>query len=367
MSIETPRLRTAAIPAPSSQWRRDAGGAPLLAVRDLRVHFRTPQGPARAVDGLSFDVAPGEIVGLVGESGCGKSATALAVMRLLPRRGVELGGQIDWAGRDLLALPAAAMRRIRGREMAMVFQDPLTSLNPVFPVGDQLGEMFTRHLGLTRRQAAAAVVDALARVGLQPSPDNRQPSTVGHRPSTVNRQPSTDISRAYPGQLSGGMRQRVMIAMAMAASPKLLIADEPTTALDVTTQAQVLRLIDDLRRQTGAATLLITHDLGVVAELCERVVVLYAGRAAEIAPVARLFAAPQHPYTEGLLRAVRRLDEGRVEAAIPGAVSPATNYPPGCRFHPRCPYAMDVCRREHPPLFEVGETRAACWLRAPTA
>jgi oligopeptide/dipeptide ABC transporter ATP-binding protein len=318
----------------------------LLAVADLHVDFHTPRGPARAVDGLSFALAAGEIVGLVGESGCGKSATALAVMRLLPRRGVRVTGRIEWLGRDLLTLPEPALRRVRGREIAMVFQDPMTSLNPVFPIGDQLSEAFTRHLGLTRRQAAAAAADALARVGVA-NPAERL--------------------RAYPNQLSGGLRQRVMIAMAMAASPQLLIADEPTTALDVTTQAQVLRLIDELRRQTGAATLLITHDLGVVAELCERVVVLYAGRAAELAPVARLFAAPLHPYTQGLLRAVRRLDEGGVEAAIPGMVAPATDYPPGCRFHPRCPFAMEVCRTEHPPLFRVGESAAACWLHRDAA
>jgi oligopeptide/dipeptide ABC transporter ATP-binding protein len=317
--------------------------APLLELVNLEVHFPTPHGPARAVDGLSFAIQPGEMLGLVGESGCGKSVTALAVMGLLPRRRAHVSGRALWQGRDLLALPAAEMRRLRGRELAMVFQDPQTSLNPVFSVGEQLVETFARHLGLTRREARIRAAAALGEVGIDRSEERL---------------------RAYPGQLSGGMRQRVMIAMAMAARPKLLIADEPTTALDVTTQAQVLRLLDEQRRSSDAALLLITHDLGLVAESCERVVVLYAGKAAELAPTRRLFDEPLHPYTQGLLRAVRKLAEGGVEAAIPGRVEPAHAYPPGCRFHPRCPFAMDRCRIEIPPLFMREETHVACWLHA---
>jgi oligopeptide/dipeptide ABC transporter ATP-binding protein len=262
-------------------------------------------------------------------------------MRLLPKRRARVSGRVMWDGRDLLTSTEPAMRRVRGREISMIFQDPATSLNPVFSVGNQLAEVYRRHLNATTRRAHEQAADVLAQVGID-------------RPR--------ERLRAYPGQLSGGMRQRVMIAMAMAASPKLLIADEPTTALDVTTQAQILRLLDELRRQSGAAVLFITHDLGVVAELCETVLVLYAGCVAEYAPVKRLFDQPLHPYTQGLLRAVHKLDEGGVEAAIPGRVESATAYPPGCRFNPRCPHVMPRCRREVPPLFHVGETHAACWL-----
>ncbi|HPQ72251.1 MAG TPA: ABC transporter ATP-binding protein [bacterium] len=315
----------------------------LLAVNDLHVHFRTPQGTARAVDGVDLSVRPGETVGLVGESGCGKSVTALAIMRLLPPRNVHLGGRIEFSGRDLLTCDDDELRRVRGREISMIFQEPMTSLNPVFTVGDQLREVYRLHLGLNRREANTEAERMLARVGF--------------------RQPAESL-RAYPGQMSGGMRQRVMIAMAMAARPKLLIADEPTTALDVTIQAQVLELLDELRRETGTAILFITHDMGVVAELCDRVVVLYAGQVAETAPVRTLFDEAFHPYTRGLLNAVRRLDAGDVEQSIPGRVDPATNYPPGCRFASRCPHAMERCRREIPPLESRNQSRVACWLYA---
>jgi len=313
----------------------------LLEVTDLRVDFRTPRGDAQALSGIDFTVQPGRILGLVGESGCGKSVTALALMGLLPRRDCRVGGRLLWEGVDLLSLAESELRRRRGREMAMIFQDPATSLNPVFPVGDQIAEALTHSLGLSRRVARQRAREWLAAVGID-EPERRLD--------------------AYPGQLSGGMQQRVMIAMAMAAAPKLLIADEPTTALDVTTQAQVLGLLDRLRRQSGAAVLFITHDLGVVAELCEEVIVLYAGRVAESAPVQTLFDNPLHPYTRGLLRALRKLDEGGVEAAIPGRVEPATAYPPGCRFHPRCPHAFDRCRAAHPPVRRLGKTAVACWL-----
>ena len=314
---------------------------PLLSVADLSVHFRSSQGLARAVDGVCFSLAAKEILGLVGESGCGKSVTALAIMRLLPPKITQTNGQIVFAQRDLLSLPETEMRQVRGHDISMIFQEPMTSLNPVFTVGDQVAEVLRLHMKMNRAQANREAVEMLARVGFE-RPDQS--------------------ARAYPSQLSGGMRQRVMIAMAMVAKPKLLIADEPTTALDVTIQAQVLRLLSDLRHETGCAILFITHDLGVVAELCERVVVLYAGQIAEIAPVRSLFEQPLHPYTRGLFRAVKRLDEGGVEEAIPGRVQPATEYPTGCRFAPRCTKAMPRCRSEHPPMRQIGAGEVACWL-----
>ncbi len=314
---------------------------PLLSVEKLTVHFATPDGPARAVDDVSFAVDSGEAVGLVGESGCGKSVTALSVMRLLPRHGVNTGGRVVFRNRDLLLLSETELRRVRGREIGMVFQEPMTSLNPVFSVGEQIAEVLRLHLGNSRHEAAEAAVAALARVGFE-------------RPR--------DGARAYPNQLSGGMRQRAMIAMAMVAGPALLIADEPTTALDVTIQAQVLSLLAAQRASTGCAILMITHDLGVVAETCDRVVVLYAGKVAESAPVRSLFEQPLHPYSQGLLRAVKRLDEGGVESAIPGRVDPATHYPAGCRFAPRCAKAMERCRVDQPPETLVEHSRVACWL-----
>jgi len=313
----------------------------LLQVTDLAVHFQTPQGTARAVDRVNLTVGAGEMVCLVGESGCGKSVTALAVMGLLPRRGASVTGSIYFEGRDLLTLSESEMRQVRGCEIGMIFQEPMTSLNPVFTVGEQIAEVFRLHLDQSRSEALASAARMLAQVGF--------------------RDPEQSL-KAYPTQLSGGMRQRVMIAMAMAAGPKLVIADEPTTALDVTIQAQVLELLNRLQADSGAAVLLITHDLGVVAETCDRVVVLYAGQVAETAPVKALFDKPRHPYTQGLLRAVRQLDAGKVEEAIPGRVAPATDYPPGCRFAPRCEKAMDRCRREQPPIFHLDDIQVACWL-----
>jgi peptide/nickel transport system ATP-binding protein len=313
----------------------------LLSVADLQVHFPTAAGLSRAVDGISFELKEGQITGLVGESGCGKSVTALAILGLLPAKAARVRGRVMWRGQDLLTLAEAEWRQIRGCQIAMIFQDPMSSLNPVFTVGDQIREVLRLHLGLGKRAADDRAAQLLDLVGID-EPRRRL--------------------RSYPGELSGGMRQRVMIAMAMAGEPKLLIADEPTTALDVTTQAQVLRLLDRVREKTGTAVLFITHDLGVVAELCEQVVVLYAGNVAEAGSAKQLFDEPLHPYTQGLLRAVGNLERGGIEAAIPGRIAPATNYPSGCRFHPRCSHTMAVCREKQPPEFQRAGSRAACWL-----
>jgi peptide/nickel transport system ATP-binding protein len=317
--------------------------APALDVRDLTVEFATDRGPLRAVDGVSFAVAPGRTLAIVGESGCGKSVAALAVMGLLAPN-AQVGGSIRLAGQELSALSPEARRRKRGAEMAMVFQEPMTSLNPAFTAGEQVAEALRLHQGLPRGAAFAQAVEMLARVRI-PDAERR--------------------ARQYPHQLSGGMRQRVMIAMALACHPRLLIADEPTTALDVTVQAQILALLDALKRETGTAVVLITHDLGVVADHAEEVMVMYAGRVAERAPAAALFAAPQHPYTVGLLGAAPRLDGtgGRL-ASIEGTVPDMLHPPPGCRFAPRCPFRVARCA-EQPPLAEVAPGHAsACW-RAP--
>jgi oligopeptide/dipeptide ABC transporter ATP-binding protein len=307
----------------------------LLSVRDLRTYFYTSAGLARAVDGVSLDVGPGETVGVVGESGCGKSVTALSVLRLIQPPGrIEAGSRIEFEGRDLLALDERAMRQIRGNRVAMIFQEPMTALNPVFTVGDQIAEVVRVHARASRADAWARAVDMLAQMGI-PSPAER--------------------ARQYPHQLSGGMRQRVMIAMALVMGPALVIADEPTTALDVTIQAQILELLRELQRRLGTAILLITHDLGVVAETASRVVVMYAGEVVEEAAVGDLFARAHHPYTEGLLHAMPRVGQERERlAVIPGAVPPPTAWPSGCRFRDRCPYAWERCEREHPPLYAVG-------------
>jgi peptide/nickel transport system ATP-binding protein len=309
--------------------------SPLLSVRGLRTWFHTAAGTARAVDGVSFDVAPHETVGVVGESGCGKSVTSLSILRLIrPPGRIERGSRIDFEGRDLLALDEPAMRAIRGNRISMIFQEPMTSLNPVFTVGDQIAEVARVHARVSRREAWSRAVAMLETVGI-PAPAQR--------------------ATEYPHQLSGGMRQRVMIAMALMMRPALLIADEPTTALDVTIQAQVLELLAELQAQVGMSILLITHDLGVIAESTSRVIVMYAGEVVEEAPVKTLFEAPHHPYTEGLLAAMPRLGESRERlAVIPGTVPPPTNWPAGCRFHDRCPYAWDRCRTEHPPLYQIG-------------
>ncbi|MBW8268613.1 ABC transporter ATP-binding protein [Caldovatus aquaticus] len=318
---------------------------PALEVRGLAAEFLTDRGPLRAVDGVSFAVAPGRTLAIVGESGCGKSVTALAIMGLLPPH-VRVSGSIRLAGREIATLPPEERRRLRGAEMAMVFQEPMTSLNPAFTAGEQVAEALRLHQGLSRREAFARAVEMLAHVRI---------------PDAARR------ARQYPHQLSGGMRQRVMIAMALACRPRLLLADEPTTALDVTVQAQILALIDELKRETGTAVVLITHDLGVVADHADEVVVMYAGRIAERAPAAALFALPQHPYTVGLLGAAPRLGRaagGRL-ASIEGAVPDMARPPPGCRFAPRCPFRIARCAEEAPPLAEVAPGHAsACW-RAP--
>jgi peptide/nickel transport system ATP-binding protein len=308
----------------------------ILQLQSLSVTFATDAGPVRAVDDVSLSVAPGEMLALVGESGCGKSVTALATMGLLPQ-GARIGGRILFAGAD-------ASRAQRGRDLAMVFQEPMTSLNPAFTAGEQIAEVLRAHRGLAPRAAFDAAVEALSRV---------------HIPDAARR------ARQYPHQLSGGMRQRVMIAMALACRPRLLICDEPTTALDVTVQAQIMALLDELRTQTGTAVLLITHDLGVVADRADHVAVMYAGQVVEAAPAGRIFANPQHPYTVGLLGAAPKLTgpRGRL-ASIDGTVPNPLSLPPGCRFAPRCPFARAECAAP-PALGEVGPGHfAACW-RAP--
>jgi len=319
---------------------------PLLRVRDLKTYFVTEQGrgTARAVDGVSFDLYPGETLGIVGESGCGKTVTSLSILRLIPEPPghVRPGSVIEFEGRNLLTLPARELRAIRGNQIAMVFQEPMTSLNPVFTVGDQIAEAAIIHQRLSRKAARARAIEMLTLVGI-PDPAER----VDH----------------YPHQLSGGMRQRVMIAMALVCHPKVLIADEPTTALDVTIQAQILELLDRLQAELGMAVLLITHDLGVVAGQADRVVVMYAGQVVETAPTTALFDRPLHPYTEGLMAAVPRIDAPRSRLqAIPGQVPAATAWPSGCRFHPRCPHAWAKCAIEEPPLLGDGDHTARCWL-----
>ncbi len=325
---------------------------PLLEVESLQVHFATQAGVVRAVQGLSFVIEAGETVALVGESGCGKSVTSLSMLRLIPDPPGRIGGAIRFGGRDLLALPEGEMRRLRGGEIGMIFQEPMTSLNPVLTVGRQIGETVRLHQGLGSRAALARAAEMLALVGI-PAPERRV--------------------HDYPHQLSGGMRQRVMIALALACNPKLLIADEPTTALDVTIQAQILDLMRGLKTRLGSAILLITHDLGVVAEMAQRVVVMYAGRKVEEAPVASLFAAPLHPYTRGLLGALPRLGStlagGRERLAeIPGQVPSLIAPLPGCAFAPRCPIATELCRGVAPAVRELGAGHAvACHHAAGSA
>jgi len=309
--------------------------APLLQVRDLSTWFHAGRIVARAVDGVSFDVMPHETVGLVGESGCGKSVTSLSILRLIERPGrIEPGSRIEFEGRDLLTLDDRAIRDIRGNRISMIFQEPMTSLNPVFTVGDQVAEVARVHSGASRREAWDRAVDMLQQVGV-PAPAER--------------------AREYPHQLSGGLRQRAMIAMALMMHPALLIADEPTTALDVTIQAQILELLAELQERVGMSILLITHDLGVIAESASRVLVMYAGQIVEQAPVRALFAAAHHPYTEGLLSAMPRMGARRERlTVIPGTVPSPTEWPSGCRFHDRCAYAWDRCRVEAPPLYQIG-------------
>jgi oligopeptide/dipeptide ABC transporter ATP-binding protein len=320
------------------------GRAPLLEVHDLGVTFIGFDGVARAVDGIDLTVGEGETVGLVGESGCGKSVTALAILRLVEPPGhIAHGSSIRLEGRDLLALGAKEIRAVRGNHVAVVFQEPLSALNPVLKVGGQIAEAIRAHEHVSRSTARWRAVEMLTAVGI--------PDAERH-------------AAAYPHQLSGGMRQRVLLAMALACRPKLLLADEPTTALDVTIQAEILELLDGLQQKLGMAVLLITHNLGIVAERTRRVYVMYAGQIVEATTTERLFAQPAHPYTEGLLAAIPRLDERRERLqAIPGQVPPATAWPAGCRFHPRCPHAWDQCRTEMPPLLDVAPGhKARCWL-----
>ncbi len=306
---------------------------PLLSVENLQTHFGTVDGVVRAVEGLNFAIDAGETVAVVGESGCGKSVTSMSILRLIPEPPGRVAGAIQFDGRDLLRVSEAEMRRIRGNEISMIFQEPMTSLNPVLTVGRQIGETLRLHQGRSARQAEKQAIEALTLVGI-PEPARRV--------------------REYPHQLSGGMRQRVMIAMALACNPKLLIADEPTTALDVTIQAQILDLMRDLKHRLGSAIMLITHDLGVVAEMAERVVVMYAGRKVEEAPVRELFARPLHPYTRGLLGAVPRLGSSLGTTArsklteIPGLVPSLREPIVGCAFAGRCPMVTDLCRRTAP-------------------
>jgi peptide/nickel transport system ATP-binding protein len=322
-------------------------GGPLLEVEGLKTWFYTRDGVVRAVDGVSFAVHPGETLAVVGESGCGKSVTSLSILRLIASPpGRTIAGRIRFEGRDLLALPEEEMRKVRGNEISMIFQEPMTSLNPVLTIGRQIAETLTVHRGLSRPAALAHAVEMLRLVGI-PEPARR--------------------ATQYPHQLSGGMRQRVMIAMALACNPRLLIADEPTTALDVTIQAQILDLMRNLKAQTGAAIVLITHDLGVVAEMAQRVVVMYAGRKVEEAGAAQLFTRPRHPYTRGLLASIPRLGEaeaaGRARLAeIPGVVPSLKEEIAGCIFAPRCPHAAARCLRDYPPLEDKGDGHlVACW------
>ncbi|WP_374446986.1 ABC transporter ATP-binding protein [Stella sp.] len=321
-----------------------ADAAPtLLDVRDLKTYFKTEGGLFRAVDGVSFQVSRGRTLGIVGESGCGKSVTSLSIMGLVPRPpGIQAGGEILFEGEDLLKKRPAELRKIRGGAISMIFQEPMTSLNPVFTVGDQITEAITAHMAVSAAEARERAIEMLKRVRI-PSPERRIDD--------------------YPHQMSGGMRQRVMIAMALACGPKLLIADEPTTALDVTIQAQILDLMRTLRDETGTSIILITHDLGVIAELADTVVVMYAGKIVESAPVGALFADPQHPYTIGLMGSIPKLEETRTRlASIEGTVPPPFALPEGCRFNPRCPFADDRCRREEPPLRTLRDDHAvACW------
>jgi peptide/nickel transport system ATP-binding protein len=319
----------------------------LLEIRGLKTHFFTEEGVVRAVDGVDLHIDKGETLGVVGESGCGKTVTALSVMKLIPMPpGKIVAGQMLYEGRDLVTLPPAQMRKVRGKEISMVFQEPMTSLNPVFTIGEQIAEAVRLHEGLGRRAAMDKTVEMLKLVHI-PNPERRV--------------------KEYPHQLSGGMRQRVMIAMALSCNPKLLIADEPTTALDVTIQAQILELLNELKAKLGMAVLLITHDMGVIAETAQRVMVMYAGKVVEEASVKELFKEPLHPYTQGLLRSIPRIDTAATQKkrleAIPGVVPSLLHLPQGCRFAPRCQFVKPAYTEKEPPLKEVKSGhKVACWL-----
>jgi oligopeptide/dipeptide ABC transporter ATP-binding protein len=317
---------------------------PLLTIRNLETHFFSAGKVVRALDGISFEILEGEVFGLVGETGCGKSVTALSILRLIPfPPGKIVAGSIRFKDRDILSLPPDQMRAFRGKEISMIFQEPMTSLNPVFRIGDQMREVIMLHQRLGKTAAWEAAVQMLERVRI---PDARK------------------VARQYPHQLSGGMRQRVMIAMELSCRPALLIADEPTTALDVTIQAQILRLLKEMKKEMGTSILLITHDLGVVAEMCDRVAVMYAGSIAEQAEAIEIFERPKHPYTQGLWGAIPLIDQEKESlAVIPGTVPDLGRLPQGCKFHPRCPHRFEPCDGERPPMVEVSPGHhAACYL-----
>ncbi|MFP4016458.1 MAG: ABC transporter ATP-binding protein [Halanaerobiales bacterium] len=312
----------------------------LLELKNLKTYFYTESGVAQAVDGVNFEIYPGETLGVVGESGCGKSVTSLSVMRLIPEPPGKIeDGEIIFKGRDLTKLSNAEMRKIRGNEISMIFQEPMTSLNPVFTIGNQISEAIMLHKDVNKKEAMAQSVEMLKKVGI-PLPEQR-----------INE---------YPHQLSGGMRQRVMIAMALSCNPELLIADEPTTALDVTIQAQILDLMNELKEKFHMSIMMITHDLGVIAEVCDRVAVMYAGKVVEYTDVKTLFKNPRHPYTWGLMNSIPKLDE-EVErlTAIPGIVPSALDFPEGCRYNTRCPMAQERCFKEEPELVEVEDGHKA--------
>jgi peptide/nickel transport system ATP-binding protein len=318
----------------------------LLEVRDLRVEFPTRRGTLVAVDGVSFSIAPGEVLGVVGESGAGKSLTGLAIIGLLEPPGRIAAGEIRLEGARIDNLRGEAMRRIRGRRIGVIFQDPLTSLNPLYSIGRQLTETISTHLDVTATEARRRAIALLREVGI-PAPESR----IEH----------------YPHQFSGGMRQRVVIALALAAEPRLVIADEPTTALDVSIQAQIIQLLKRLARERGTAVMLITHDMGVIAETADRVAVMYAGRIVEIGPVREVIHAPRHPYTAGLMGSIPKIRAGAARrrerlVQIEGAMPRLTQIPPGCAFNPRCPKRMDRCLAERPALLAAGANRVACWL-----
>ena len=320
---------------------------PLLEVRELRVEFPTRRGTLRALDDVSFAIAPGEILGVVGESGAGKSLTGAAIIGLLEPPGRIAGGEILLDGRRIDDLDADAMRKLRGKQIGAVFQDPLTSLNPLYTVGRQLVETIRTHLPLGAGAARERAIELLRQTGI-PAPEAR-----------VDQ---------YPHQFSGGMRQRVVIALALAAEPRLIVADEPTTALDVSIQAQIIALLRHLAKEKGAAVMLVTHDMGVIAETCDRVAVMYAGRIAELGPVHEVIHVPAHPYTRGLMGSIPAMDEERERLLqIDGAMPRLNAIPRGCAFNPRCPQVFERCRRERPELMPAGRTQAACWLHAPAA
>lgn len=318
--------------------------APLLQVKDLSVEFPTRHGVLKALDRVSFDIAPGEILGVVGESGAGKSLTGAAIIGLLEPPGRVSGGEIWFEGQRIDQLPPQAMRALRGRKIGAIFQDPLTSLNPLFKVGQQLIQTIRTHLPLSHSQARERAIDLLRQTGI-PAPETR--------------------IEQYPHQFSGGMRQRVVIALALAGQPKLIVADEPTTALDVSIQAQIIQLLKRVCREHGAAVMLVTHDMGVIAETCDRVAVMYAGRVAEIGAEAQVIHKPAHPYTAGLMGSIPALDEDRERLQqIDGAMPRLNAMPRGCAFHPRCPRVIERCRNEQPNLVQVGAAQAACWLHS---